>query len=362
MLHRESIPDDMLFSCQGSCHNCPTGAVCNGKILFGLPSDSVWINESGVLRLVECPAGYILVRDDSLPDRDECVICPAGTYSAISASTKSDILRVSTASEAVGLCLQCEKGLTCIGGSDYYAQPGYYVSPDMVDSQQRRMVKRTKRLKVFVCPAEACLGNNTCAEGRSGTLCGVCSPGFAMVGQGCSACSDSSEQSPTTFSGLAVGGFFAVLLYLRIFIQPLFQKIRRSDADKEDFDDVPPRADAQTLSGLTALEIFGKFQQQSRVVESAVGSIRQIISILIGYNVFGLIKLIISHAQVIETLFFNLITQNLNVIHFNYWQKKAYNATANPSLNSNVFLGDIKLCQFFRHILALKYFQVVKAA
>ena len=65
------------------CQQCPAGAKCSeGTFTPHDPVDSVWnATQMGVNRLVQCPAGYVLVRDEEKPTLDRCIPCPPYTYS-----------------------------------------------------------------------------------------------------------------------------------------------------------------------------------------------------------------------------------------------------------------------------------------
>jgi hypothetical protein len=71
---------------------------------------------SGVLlmRVHECPAGYILIRNDLYPDQDRCLVCPAGSYS----------LNPVTSNEST--CKQCPIGGDCPGGNNVTAKEGFW--------------------------------------------------------------------------------------------------------------------------------------------------------------------------------------------------------------------------------------------
>jgi hypothetical protein len=148
---------------------------------------------------------YIMVRDDSSPIRDECIQCPPGTYSVpiAFASPAPGRLRVLTASSAVALCVLCEVGLACNGGDAYASQPGYFVAgSELLEGGDHRSQGR-ERLIVFSCPPAACLGNNTCSNGRTGPLCALCSEGYVLTGRQCSPC-------PSSGTGLDRGTVVAV--------------------------------------------------------------------------------------------------------------------------------------------------------
>lgn len=72
---------------QHGCKQCPAGAKCEdekGAITFVPihPAESVWENtSSGLYRLIRCPPGYVLVRDETMPVMDRCVPCPPYFYS-----------------------------------------------------------------------------------------------------------------------------------------------------------------------------------------------------------------------------------------------------------------------------------------
>ena len=47
---------------QNNCVDCAVGGKCNGSKLVGNVEGSVWIQQGQYMRILECPAGYILVR------------------------------------------------------------------------------------------------------------------------------------------------------------------------------------------------------------------------------------------------------------------------------------------------------------
>ncbi len=65
-------------------------------------------------RLIECPPGYTISRDDSFPDQDRCLICPSGMYSII------------VANSTLISCLQCPVGARCTGGGFVEAIDGFW--------------------------------------------------------------------------------------------------------------------------------------------------------------------------------------------------------------------------------------------
>ena len=65
------------------CQPCAVGAVCeDGKFQPVNPADSVWNSTAdGVYRIVKCPPGFVLIRDEADPVSDRCVPCAPDTYS-----------------------------------------------------------------------------------------------------------------------------------------------------------------------------------------------------------------------------------------------------------------------------------------
>jgi hypothetical protein len=95
------------------------GATCpDGSNFVPVVNGSQWdVNQSSgnhLYRLVKCPAGYIISRDDKFPDQDRCVQCQVGTYSLIVAT-----------STAVA-CQPCPVGGTCPGGDVVLSIDGYW--------------------------------------------------------------------------------------------------------------------------------------------------------------------------------------------------------------------------------------------
>jgi len=242
------------------CNPCPDdpigGAICCGKnIFFELTEGSVWENFdfqwpdghwSVVRRLMACPIGYSLIRDDADPTSDHCLQCPPYTFS-LEDSKWVEQERVypskqawsdAMADKVTRPCNPCPPGSTCFGGNKVNASRGYWGDPEpflcppeacTVDStggevcdtllcflppgaettERRRLLmapssKRRQagsagtaeecgpdcRLRVYVhtCPAGGCELNGECAEGRTGPACGLCVEGLQMVGAECLSC------------------------------------------------------------------------------------------------------------------------------------------------------------------------------
>lgn len=59
------------------------GGTCDGSLLIPKVNGSLWNDDksNGIYRIRQCPAGYVLIRDDAQPVLDRCVSCPPDTYS-----------------------------------------------------------------------------------------------------------------------------------------------------------------------------------------------------------------------------------------------------------------------------------------
>ena len=60
------------------CRDCPEdGAQCDGARLIPKVDGSVWSDDtnSGFYRIQACPAGFIVIRDESRPELDQCYPC-----------------------------------------------------------------------------------------------------------------------------------------------------------------------------------------------------------------------------------------------------------------------------------------------
>jgi len=108
---------------QTTCINCPVGASCVGGIFKATVQNSVWSRNGSLMRIEECPPGYIVTRDDNRAFTDACVLCPFGKFSSrisrYANSTRSGgtMLWSKTASDAFLLCFDCPDGYLCSGGS-----------------------------------------------------------------------------------------------------------------------------------------------------------------------------------------------------------------------------------------------------
>lgn len=145
---------------------------------------SQWVTEGSGFRLVGCPAGSILVRNDAFAVADECVECPFGKYSIVP-PVFPDILVVQSASVASEECVLCDKGLQCDGGSKFKARRGYWLANDFQPqgrrssdtygsavSRRAEMPEQQNEAILIPCPPNACQDGGQCSEGHEGPVCG----------------------------------------------------------------------------------------------------------------------------------------------------------------------------------------------
>ena len=66
-----------------NCEPCAKGAICKeGSFAPANPAESVWnITSDGIYRILKCPPGFVLIRDEADPVSDRCVPCAPDTYS-----------------------------------------------------------------------------------------------------------------------------------------------------------------------------------------------------------------------------------------------------------------------------------------
>jgi hypothetical protein len=121
------------------CSKCPKGALCpDGKSFIRLPdggkATSEWEIVDGVYRILSCPPGYMMNREEELPLDDQCKWCEAGTYMLEQSNYSS--------------CLNCPMGAVCEGGDSVIAVEGFWreldnstkstIGPIDTDSRQKR--------------------------------------------------------------------------------------------------------------------------------------------------------------------------------------------------------------------------------
>ena len=66
--------------------------------------------------------------------------------------------------------------------------------------------------RVYRCSLLTCDMNNTCFQNRTGPLCGMCLPGFAMTTEGCSSASCPTEEELHLWRGVAIAVIILVFL------------------------------------------------------------------------------------------------------------------------------------------------------
>ncbi len=114
---------------EAPCMDCPKGADCpDGAQFLPLAVGSVWeevrASNGGIQkRLVQCPAGYELNREEALAIGDACTMCPQGSYRLIP-STLTDLRASQTTSNPQ--CTQCDPKATCRGSHIVEGKTGYW--------------------------------------------------------------------------------------------------------------------------------------------------------------------------------------------------------------------------------------------
>jgi hypothetical protein len=274
----------------GECQECPKGARCpDGDLFIPDPAGSDWeIVYSGsrklnmVKRIVSCPPGYYMERDNRYPLEDRCLRCDANTY----------LLDQNNFSA----CLNCPVGATCAGLDDVTALEGFWRQPDnwtnpvfaqksenvsngtkrrsssshlwntdgevaplwhrakgefedLIETLIAKLGLRGSRVAfvsrramnpeggneshrpraaiVHRCLAESCAEDNVCLGNRTGPACGLCPDGWAVVATGCDWCPPPGDQGMLLLQigVFAGGGIVAVIGYILACWTPLMGAI-----------------------------------------------------------------------------------------------------------------------------------------
>jgi hypothetical protein len=257
----------------GACQECPKGARCpDGDLFIPDPAGSEWqIVYSGsrkldmVKRIVSCPPGYYMERDNRYPLEDRCLRCDANTY----------LLDQNNFSA----CLNCPVGATCAGLDDVTTLEGFWRQPDnwtnpvlapksetvsngtkrrsssshfwntdgevaplwhrangefeeLIETLSTKLGLRGSRVAfvsrramnpnithrpraaiVHRCLPGACAKDNVCRGNRTGPACGLCPDGWAVVATGCDWCPPPGDQGMLLLQiGVFAGGGIVALI------------------------------------------------------------------------------------------------------------------------------------------------------
>ena len=335
------------------CQPCPSGAYCDGTtgLLYGEPG-SYWRREGEKMRVYRCDPGYIMVRDDSNNQEkatsDSCAQCSAMSYSLTGAQiiapdpciplkqakTAYDCSQIDTNSFvssfdrslngswvtsmqiAQTLCLPCPAGALCQGGASVIPTSDYWIDSKEANSYASRRRIVNARTPVYKCPPAACGPNNTCAEGRTGPVCGLCLPGWAMSSGGCQRCPTDPSAYQAAATGIAVAGILTLSILLYIFsLRPLF------DNTASDFvEEVKEQATDQALDSMAdnpeiagAPSVGQRLKAYCKILIVYAGKLKQAIislrlqlekiRILIIANLLslGFVKVVLGFFQVLST-------------------------------------------------------------
>lgn len=103
------------------CMRCPLGGICKDGLWVGaVVNTSVWRVENDRMRVAECPVGFVLVRDEATPSRDNCSVCLDGTYNLHEPNLNTGYLVSKTPESAQDLCRKCPVGWVCTNGWDMH--------------------------------------------------------------------------------------------------------------------------------------------------------------------------------------------------------------------------------------------------
>ena len=257
----------------------------DGLAFEPIANGSVWeikVESDGGLyrRIVWCPSGFELIRDEVMPELDDCRQCHKDTYLL-------DPIRWQGQNVSATNCFPCEMGANCAGGNSIEATPSHWkmtfvysdgheylqeaacgnkeegtvcmfpegsflvggnwgdpmrctkLSDDLglvcarkFNPSQRRnnitvTMQTNSKARILRCPPGSCDKNNMCLQNRTGPICGYCKPGFAMTTDGCSAepCPDEKTLFPLRVASTVIFILAVLFLYLFLCWRPVFVQI-----------------------------------------------------------------------------------------------------------------------------------------
>jgi hypothetical protein len=95
--------------------------------------------------------------------------------------------------------------------------------PVLGDEYQLEAYLKFKGAQIYQCPPDVCLGNNTCAEGHTGPVCGICVTGYALSSGKCTPCGSTQDTKEVTITFLITGGTILLVAYYVICWRVFFQ-------------------------------------------------------------------------------------------------------------------------------------------
>ena len=224
------------------CHKCPQGATCDGSGLVGLDGSS-WVVVNNLYRLTACPAGYIVIRDDSSdclsttnincktgPELDHCFRCPGspapGRFSNQPAFYPGPLVSQTEAAVSSTQCLPCPLGASCeLGGNSVVPLSGYWTPTSSRRAETTPVMYR--------CLPDLCMGDNQCQEGHTGFVCGVCQDNFTHSGNQCILCGSEESLQAGRISGVVLLVLAFLVVWFFISIRP-FMDLANPPPPKDD--------------------------------------------------------------------------------------------------------------------------------
>eukprot|EP01112_Ceratiomyxa_fruticulosa_P000834 TRINITY_DN1076_c0_g2_i1.p1 TRINITY_DN1076_c0_g2~~TRINITY_DN1076_c0_g2_i1.p1 ORF type:complete len:917 (+),score=160.47 TRINITY_DN1076_c0_g2_i1:59-2752(+) len=188
-----------------ACQQCAAGHYTNSKGTIDCPKcgDGTFSADPGATECTNCPSGSYSVGGGAT----SCVPCPSNTVSGTNTSycmCKAGFYGLTQVVSSSDECFVCPVGGVCPGGTVVTTYEGYWRTDP-------------ESLTFYPCPAtSSCLGGqeSVCAEGYTGTLCGVCADGYGSKGNHCVKCSD----------GVSAVAWFVFIILFALFMALMFRK------------------------------------------------------------------------------------------------------------------------------------------
>jgi hypothetical protein len=215
-------PDAALPHEQFPCFACPTGAKCPGGNTVEAEED-FWRLQTEIARVEDRDYEYLTTASDVCETADaregiECLF-PAGTHLM---KVWDDEPMFCTRLPEVSDSLVCARLAPLASDSSSLRRAkGAAQGANKEESSAASNASSVDdgaavgSARIYPCVLGACDSNNTCKQDRVGPLCGLCSPGYSMTTEGCSAaiCPPEEELRPWRILSMAVGGILCIVLW-----------------------------------------------------------------------------------------------------------------------------------------------------
>ena len=219
------------------CLACPKGATCPGGNVVEAKED-FWRLQTEISRVEDRDYEYLTTASDvcEAADAQEGIEClfPAGNH-LIKAWNDEPMFCTRLPEVADSLVCARLAPLASNSSSQRRAKGDSKTSKKEDDSAASNNASSVDDgaaefmgvARIYPCVLEACDANNTCKQDRVGPLCGMCSPGYSMTTEGCSAaiCPPEEELRPWRILSMVLGGILVAFLWWAFCWRPVAPEV-----------------------------------------------------------------------------------------------------------------------------------------